>query len=1209
MFTTLTLLFALHGQQTALPATAPADTRRDAVFGALTPQEVELDDAIPLPQAAVWQPGQLGDTLVASAHGDPYFLGFAESKYYPPAGERIDPHLTLLADSIPSDGRPARETYAFVMFSKRMTLERFATLQRLGARVLEFHPFYCVKVALTPQSIAPIAALDFVHWVGAEREAQKLDPALQSALANLAPGERLPVFINVFESDLCASSTSLPVGLVQESDGDNALPGNAAGLPRTWISNGWQQQRLAQYGVSVSEYLDPVHAFRATLEPAMLEALLALDFVQQIEPDTEGSMYHDESMSMINADRTRVSYDGGTNSAAVMAVLDTGCYLAHAALDPSTVGWDFTAEGAGPFTDGCGHGSHVCGTLLGNGDVEDSYRGVAPGLGWGATGRFYFGKMGQSDCSLSYTFGGITSAMHTPYTDGGGNTTPIPMGISCSWGNNTTAAFGTDTQARTWDTEIFTYDQQYIFAMGNAGPTPGVMGQQPGAKNVLAVGSVRDWQNVAEDPGELASDSSRGPTADGRWKPNVCAPGSSIRSVQAGTVSGYTNKSGTSMATPHVAGVAAQLCDHYSFLRYNPACLSAVLMAGAITKDNQVISTPSVSAGHLDTFGTGRVDAYKAQWGDSQQALYFWSTTLGSSSSTSVDFPINAGATRVTIVTHYKEAAASSGASQALVNDLDTYIDVSPFSAGNNTGDYTAQQSNLDNTEVRILLNPTATTWRIKIYPSSTVPFTTTNVGICAIVTYGDTTPTPTFNVSANDYYVQPGDDVTLNAYYYNPSYIASAVFLDSTSSGDALQSTTGTLIDGATCDFTGNIEYGRALELGNVLHGTSRSAQWTTHWNTEGLKSFSVEARSDNAVDVSDSLNIYVDGTQPGVVTNLHSTSHTINVWSNDDTIDFDWNAATDNLSGIDGYGVNWGGSANIPPANAKDIEQSPTSYTTPAFGDSASWYFSVRSLDNSGNWDADYVAVGPYKIDTTPPGMPTNVTSPTHTLGVQSCSTNLTVDWTAATDNLSGLAGYVWVVTTGIGNIPIGAPTIAANETSFSTDIGSSTLARYFHLRAVDNAGNYGTTLHFGPIYANANSVSTYCTAKTNSLGCLPSIGSNGVQPSKSAGNFTVLCTNVISQKNGLCFWGHSSLATPFQGGTLCVGAPTVRTLNVSSGGSAGGNDCSGVYTFVFDTAYMTANSIDPGDTIFAQFWMRDPAVASTTGLSNAIRFTVCQ
>jgi hypothetical protein len=39
------------------------------------------------------------------------------------------------------------------------------------------------------------------------------------------------------------------------------------------------------------------------------------------------------------------------------------------------------------------------------------------------------------------------------------------------------------------------------------------------------------------------------------------------------------------------------------------------------------------------------------------------------------------------------------------------------------------------------------------------------------------------------------------------------------------------------------------------------------------------------------------------------------------------------------------------------------------------------------------------------------------------------------------------------------------------------------------------------------------------------------------------------------------------------------------------------------------MNANAIDPGDVIYAQWWMRDPASPSTTGLSNGIKFTVCQ
>jgi hypothetical protein len=337
-----------------------------------------------------------------------------------------------------------------------------------------------------------------------------------------------------------------------------------------------------------------------------------------------------------------------------------------------------------------------------------------------------------------------------------------------------------------------------------------------------------------------------------------------------------------------------------------------------------------------------------------------------------------------------------------------------------------------------------------------------------------------------------------------------------------------------------------------------------------------------------------------------LASTSHLVNVWSSDTTLDFNWNDASDALSGVAGYGVSWGSAPGVFVANFVDTV--PSNYTTPAFGTTSALYFAVKTGDNCDNWSGT-AEVGPYRIDVTAPVGPSGLTSPTHVVGVQSCSTVVTVNWTAASDAHSGLAGYIGVWDTSAATVPAGALNYAAGATGSTVNIGSSSLARYFHLRARDNVGNYGTTQHFGPIYANANSVSTYCTGKVNSLGCTPAIGWIN-QPSKSAGNFTVRCTNVINNRFGLIFWGYASLAAPFQGGFKCVADPVVRTPIHDSGGTPPGvDDCSGIWSFTFDTAYMNAYGIDPGDTIYAQAWGRDPAVPSTTSLSNAVRFTVCQ
>ena len=135
-------------------------------------------------------------------------------------------------------------------------------------------------------------------------------------------------------------------------------------------------------------------------------------------------------------------------------------------------------------------------------------------------------------------------------------------------------------------------------------------------------------------------------------------------------------------------------------------------------------------------------------------------------------------------------------------------------------------------------------------------------------------------------------------------------------------------------------------------------------------------------------------------------------------------------------------------------------------------------------------------------------------------------------------------------------------------------------------------------------------YCTAKTTSSGCVPAIGFSGA-PSASAGSaFLITASQVEPQKSGIFFYGTSGQqAGYFQGGTLCVKSPLVRTALQNSGGSA---PCSGSYSMDFN-AYI-ASGKDPGltagVTVDGQYWFRDPGFLlpnPTTGLSNAIEFTI--
>ena len=136
-----------------------------------------------------------------------------------------------------------------------------------------------------------------------------------------------------------------------------------------------------------------------------------------------------------------------------------------------------------------------------------------------------------------------------------------------------------------------------------------------------------------------------------------------------------------------------------------------------------------------------------------------------------------------------------------------------------------------------------------------------------------------------------------------------------------------------------------------------------------------------------------------------------------------------------------------------------------------------------------------------------------------------------------------------------------------------------------------------------------STYCVGKVNSLGCTPAIGSVGNASASSIAPFLIGASNLINNRNGLLFYGFGSLATPFQGGVLCVRAPTVRTVMQNSGGSASGSDCSGTFSFDFNALIQAGGhpQLVPGKEVFCQYWSRDPQSPSTTSLSDALSFLI--
>lgn len=144
-------------------------------------------------------------------------------------------------------------------------------------------------------------------------------------------------------------------------------------------------------------------------------------------------------------------------------------------------------------------------------------------------------------------------------------------------------------------------------------------------------------------------------------------------------------------------------------------------------------------------------------------------------------------------------------------------------------------------------------------------------------------------------------------------------------------------------------------------------------------------------------------------------------------------------------------------------------------------------------------------------------------------------------------------------------------------------------------------------------------YCVAKSNSVGCTPSIGfvSGDVASATNQGPFRVNATNMVNNKSCLLFYGVAGqAATPFQGGTLCVKSPIKRTPGTVTGGNPPPNDCSGAPVINMNAfaaglgggSPLPALTV-PGTVVDCQWWGRDPGFVApnNTQLSDGLEYTV--
>ena len=379
-----------------------------------------------------------------------------------------------------------------------------------------------------------------------------------------------------------------------------------------------------------------VNMIQAELTLAQIDELAARDDVARLVENTaqplrmpapEPTMRPDVveavewGVSKINA--PQVWAMGITGQGVTIAGQDTGIRWTHNALKPHYRGWngstanhdynwhdaihDSTSNPCGNDSlvpcDDDGHGSHTVGTMVGD-DGAGNQVGVAPGAKWIGCRNMDAGN------GTPARYNECAQWLLAPTDLAGANPDPAkaPDIVSNSWGCPASEGCTAGNEVKTAIDNLVAGGILFVAAAGNDGSACNTILDQPATlDSAFTIGSTTSSDT-------MSSFSSRGPVMGAnRVKPDVVAPGSNVRSVYNGSDTSYASLSGTSMATPHVAGAAALVMAVNPALKGDPQRVMDILRQTAVP----ITSTQVCGAIPATTFpnpvqGYGRIDALAA---------------------------------------------------------------------------------------------------------------------------------------------------------------------------------------------------------------------------------------------------------------------------------------------------------------------------------------------------------------------------------------------------------------------------------------------------------------------------------------------------------------------------------------------------------------------------------------------------------------------
>ncbi len=489
--------------------------------------------------------------------------------------------------------------YYLVQFTgpvQPLWLEQVAAL---GGEVAGYVPNDTHIVRMAPGTVAAVQSLPGVRWVGPFRPAYKVAPALVEAATAVNASAAAPVDLSVL-----------------------AFPGESVQTLAAF---------LAAQGATVVETGDsPIGPIvRAQAPLAVLPALAQQPAVSWVEPYIQPTTTNAEGRKIMGAEAVWQSF-GYYGAGQIVAISDSGLSVQGAlsadfagrlirAFAPSEMNLSSAqCTAKTTYTDLNGHGTHVAGSVLGNGTrsgsnaATHSYTGSNAGTAPEA--RLVFMALNTDGSTGIQCIDVNGDFLAKGYQEGARIS-------SNSWGANTNGGYNLISSLV--DDYIWrNKDYLVLYSAGNSGPGAGTVGAPGTAKNVLTVGASENNRPtidaLSDDPNSMAGFSSRGPTADGRTKPDVVAPGTWILSVRAAQApdssfwdnfnSDYAFMGGTSMATPLTAGAAAIVREWANKARGiaapSAALLKAILVNGATQLPGAGIASNNSGFGRVDLKNT-----------------------------------------------------------------------------------------------------------------------------------------------------------------------------------------------------------------------------------------------------------------------------------------------------------------------------------------------------------------------------------------------------------------------------------------------------------------------------------------------------------------------------------------------------------------------------------------------------------------------------